>query len=52
MVRIPESWPGWTPATWHEAPWLCRAILAMAARSLGEKHGLRAWRWCSWWAKA
>ena len=41
MVRIPESWPGWTPATWHEAPWLCAAILAMAALSLASS---TAWR--------
>ena len=34
MLRMPDSWPGLTPATWQDAPWLCAAILAMAARSL------------------
>ena len=41
MVRIPDSWPGWTPATWHEAPWLCARDLRHGGPLAREQHGLR-----------
>ena len=51
MLRMPDSCPGWTPASWQAAPWLFVAVLAMADRSLWTSTAC-AWRWCTWWAMA
>ena len=34
---MPESWPGPTPATWQEAPWLRAAILRHVAGDSGTQ---------------